>query len=142
MPIKVEFQPYFAISSDPPSIALLRLREVAQLFRRMWWESTAITVDHVMVTNGVSSTIPKDGSAPPQLVFMLTSGAPALVIDDIPSELQLERRMEEAWPWFLTKRPLYHLMISHLVTFFTFSTSGMHLYLRQRLPLALPLLPP
>ncbi|ONI13789.1 hypothetical protein PRUPE_4G245100 [Prunus persica] len=56
----------------------------------MWWESTAITVDHVMVTSGVSSTILTDGSAPPEPVFMLTLGAPALVIDDIPSELQLE----------------------------------------------------
>ncbi|CAL9011569.1 unnamed protein product [Prunus brigantina] len=53
-------------------------------------ESTAITVDHAIVTNGVPSTIPTDGSAPPEPVLMLTSGAPTLVVDAIPSELQLE----------------------------------------------------
>ncbi|CAL2257732.1 unnamed protein product [Prunus armeniaca] len=53
-------------------------------------ESTAITVDHAMVTSGAPSTIPTVGSAPPEPVLMLTSRAPTLVVDAIPSELQLE----------------------------------------------------
>ncbi|KAL6294219.1 hypothetical protein ACE6H2_002361 [Prunus campanulata] len=39
--------------------------------------------------------------------------------------------MEEAWPWSLTKKLLYHSLIS-----------GMHPYLWRRLLPALPLLPP
>ncbi|CAL2228530.1 unnamed protein product [Prunus armeniaca] len=53
-------------------------------------ESTAITVDYAIVTSGTSSTIPTNGNAPPEPVLMLTSGAPALVLDAIPSEFQLE----------------------------------------------------
>ncbi|CAL9000350.1 unnamed protein product [Prunus brigantina] len=53
-------------------------------------ESTAITIDHAIVTSNTPSTIPTDGSATLELILMLTSRALALVVFTILPEHQLE----------------------------------------------------
>ncbi|CAL2270796.1 unnamed protein product [Prunus armeniaca] len=88
--IEAEFQPLFAISSGSPLTRPLEAPQSGPTFQADVVESTAITVDHAIVTNGEPSTIPTDGSAPLEPILMLTSGAPTLVVDAIPSELQLE----------------------------------------------------
>ncbi|CAL9012198.1 unnamed protein product [Prunus brigantina] len=88
--IEVEFQPLFAISSGSPLTRPLEAPQSGPTFHADVVESTAITIDHAIITNGAPFTIPTDGSAPPKPVLMLTSGAPTLVVDAIPSELQLE----------------------------------------------------
>lgn len=57
-------------------------------------ESTAITVDHVIVTSSTPSTIPTDGSATLELILVLTSRALALVVDTILPEHQLEVNLD------------------------------------------------
>ncbi|CAL9024735.1 unnamed protein product [Prunus brigantina] len=88
--IEAEFQPLFAISSGSSLTRPLEAPQSGPTFQADVVESTAITVDHAIVTNDVPSTIPTDGSAPPEPVLMLTSGTSTLVVDAILSELQLE----------------------------------------------------
>ncbi|CAL9029561.1 unnamed protein product, partial [Prunus brigantina] len=99
-------------------------------------ESTAITVDHAIVTNGANSTIPIDG-------------APTLVVDAIPSELQLEIGESSSFvPAEITMNPSAEngrslAMVPHEDAPLPSpdQISGMHIYPPRRLPLALPLLP-
>ncbi|CAL2259745.1 unnamed protein product [Prunus armeniaca] len=84
--IEAEFQPLFAISSDSPLTCPLEAPQSGSTFQA----DANITVDHAIVISGAPSTIPTNGSAPPEPVLMLTLGAPTLVDDVIPSELQLE----------------------------------------------------
>ncbi|CAL8112728.1 unnamed protein product [Prunus armeniaca] len=88
--IEAEFQPLFVISSDPPSTCPLKTPRSGPTFQADVVESTVIMVNHAIVTSGAPSTIPTDGSAPHEPVLMLTSGAPALVVNATPSKLQLE----------------------------------------------------
>ncbi|VVA27185.1 PREDICTED: PRUPE_3G140800 [Prunus dulcis] len=83
--IEVEFQPLFALSSYPPSTRPLEAPRSGPNF-----QSTAIMVDHAIVTSGVPSATPIDGSATLEPVIMLTSGALALVVDAILPEHPLE----------------------------------------------------
>ncbi|CAL8168299.1 unnamed protein product [Prunus armeniaca] len=91
MAIEAEFQPLFAISSNPPLTCPFEAPQSGPTFQVAdVVESTAITVDHAIITSGAPPTIPTDRNAPPEPVLMLTSGAPALVVNATPSELQLE----------------------------------------------------
>ncbi|CAL2270263.1 unnamed protein product [Prunus armeniaca] len=90
MATEAEFQPLFAISSGSTLTRLLEAPQSGPTFQADVVESTAITVGHAIVANGVPPTIPTDESAPPEPVLMSTLGAPTLVVDAIPSELQLE----------------------------------------------------
>ncbi|KAI5335104.1 hypothetical protein L3X38_025237 [Prunus dulcis] len=83
--IEVEFQPLFALSSYPPSTRPLEAPRSGPNF-----QSTAIMVDHAIVTSSVPSATPIDGSATLEPVIMLTSGALALVVDAILPEYPLE----------------------------------------------------
>ncbi|CAL8993665.1 unnamed protein product [Prunus brigantina] len=87
-------------------------------------ESIAITVDHAIVTNGVPSTIPTDGSAHILLPWwsMLFRPDSSLRLASLhplcPPRLPWihRRRMEEAWPWSPMRRPIYHPLIRDLVS--------------------------
>ncbi|KAL6289205.1 hypothetical protein ACE6H2_006715 [Prunus campanulata] len=88
--IEAEFQPLFAMSLDPPLTCPLEAPRSGPTFQADVVESTAITVDHEIVSIGAPSFLPTDGSVPSEPILRLTSEAPALVADAIPSELHLE----------------------------------------------------
>ncbi|CAL8174312.1 unnamed protein product [Prunus armeniaca] len=82
--------PLFAISSNPPSTRPLEVPQCGSPFQAYVVESTAITIEHAIVTSNAPSTIPTDGSATLEPILILTLGAPALVVDTIMLEHQLE----------------------------------------------------
>ncbi|KAI5312655.1 PREDICTED: PRUPE_4G245100 [Prunus dulcis] len=79
--IEVTFQPLFAISSNPPLTRPLEAYMVV---------SIAITIDQAIVTSNAPSTIPTNRSATLEPILISTLGTPALVVDTIMPEHQLE----------------------------------------------------
>ncbi|KAL6280517.1 hypothetical protein ACE6H2_017400 [Prunus campanulata] len=88
--VEANFQPLFAMRSDPLLTRPLEAPRSGPTFQADVVESTTIPVDSTIVTSSAPSTTPTDGSAPLEPILMLTSEAPALVVDIIPPELPLE----------------------------------------------------